>query len=73
MNRCRILIPLIFPYIDFALQLGKAFDSSVEALSVQYIQLNLSHIQPAAMLRRIVYLQLFSQPVSLIWLEAFVK
>ena len=45
------------------LSIQKAFDSSVEALSVQYIQLNLSHIQPAVMLRRIVYLQLFSQPV----------
>ena len=73
MNWCRLLVPLIFPRMDFTLQLGKAFDSSVEALPGQYIQLDLGHIQPAAMLLRMVYFQMPRQSAGLIWLEPFVK
>ena len=66
MNRCRLLVPLIFPRTDFTLQLGKAFDSSVEALPGRYIQLDLGHVQPAAMLQRMVYFQTPRQSAGLI-------
>ena len=66
MNRCRLLVPLIFPRTDFTLQLGKAFDSSVEALPGRYIQLDLGHVQPAAMLQRMVYFQTPRQSGGLI-------
>ena len=66
MNRCRLLVPLIFPRTDFTLQLGKAFDSSVEALPGRYIQLDLGHVQPAAMLQRKVYFQTPRQSAGLI-------
>ena len=58
-------IPPVFPCPGFLLQDSPAGDASVQALPVQNPDFNLGHIQPTAVLRRVVNLQPLSDAPGL--------
>ena len=62
-----------FPASDLIVQSLLVRNASVETLTSQDTQLNLSHIEPTTMLGSIVNLQLIKNTFGFRWLERFVE
>ena len=68
-----VSVTLISQCVDFIFQLFLSGNATVEALFGDYRQLNLSHIQPTALLRRVVKLEFRGKLVSLFRAECLVE
>src|SRR4051794_21316995 len=67
------LVPLLFPGRHLPLQLLPGRDPPGQALPGQHRQLDLRHVQPAPVLRRVVDLQLLGDPPRLLRRERLVE
>src|SRR3954470_20543897 len=67
------LVPLLFPGGHLPLQLLPGLDPPGQALPGQHRQLDLRHVQPAPVLRRVVDLQLLGDPPGLLRRERLVE
>src|ERR671926_273802 len=66
-------IASILPCGNFSFELLFGTNATVEALSAEGTQLNLSHIEPAGMFGGVVEFQLFNDAPSFFWLKKLVK
>ena len=57
------LVPLLHPCLDLPMQGGLVWNPAIQAASHQGTQFNLGHIQPTAVLGRVVELEACSEPV----------
>src|SRR3954452_7969287 len=67
------LVPLLFPRRHLPLQLLPGLDPPSQTLAGQHRQLDLRHVQPAPVLRRVVDLQPLDDPPRLLWRERLVQ
>ena len=66
-------VALVFQLLDFTLERGFVSDASVQALATKDAQLDFRHVQPTAMLRRVVKLQFAKYPPRFFWREPLVE
>ncbi len=60
------IVPVVLPRGDVALHGFKIGDSPIQALPVQGAKLDLRHVEPTAMLGRVMNFDAFCQPPSLL-------
>ena len=60
------VIPVILPRSDMALHGSQIWNSPVKALPIQGAELDLRHVEPAAMLRCVIDFETFCQPSGLL-------
>ena len=63
------LVPLLHPCLDLPMQGGLVWNPAIQAASHQGTQFNLGHIQPTAVLGRVVEREACSEPLRLGGLE----
>src|SRR5712664_3590245 len=71
LHLCSVTVAL--PGSNFACQRGEVWDAAVEALPPQRSQFDFRHVEPTAVLWRIVHLQFVDQPPGFLRRECFIQ